>query len=70
MHVIVDRSHVNVQEHFCSQQDSLQAYVGWLMSYVSSVDVHLHVAVDSLSLTNVDMPNRQYYTYSQTGFFW
>ena len=59
MHVIFYRSHVtvrNVQDR-CCQQDSLQAYIGWLLSYSSSVDAPF--AVDSLLLTNVDMPNRQ-----------
>ena len=55
MHVIFDRSLVtvrNVQAHcYCS----LQAYIGWLLSYLTSVDAQL--AVDSLSLTNVNMPN-------------
>ena len=29
----------NVQARCCCQQDSLQAYIGWLLSYLSSVDV-------------------------------
>ena len=55
MHVIFDCSHVTVcivQERCCCQQDSLQAYIGRLLSYLSSVDAPL--AVDSLSLTDVD----------------
>ena len=58
MHVIFDRSHVtvrNVQARCCCQQDSLQAYIGWLLSYLSSVDAPL--AVDSLSLTDIDLPD-------------
>ena len=58
MHVIFDCNHVtvrNVQEH--CQQDSLQAYIGQLLYYLSSVDTLL--AVDSVSLTNVDMPDRK-----------
>ena len=42
----------NVQARFCCRQDSLQAYIGWLLSYLSSVDAPL--VVDSL--TDVDMP--------------
>ena len=56
--MIFDRSHMtvhNVQEHCCCQQESLQAYIGWLLSYLSSIDALL--AVDSL--TDVDMPNQQ-----------
>ena len=45
----------NVQEH--CQQDSLQAYIGRLLYYLSSVDALL--AVDLLSLTNVDMLDRK-----------
>ena len=58
MHVIFDRSHVtvrNVRMRCCCQQDLLQAYIVWLVSYLSSVDAPL--AVDSLSLTDVDMPD-------------
>ena len=44
---------VNVQERCCCQQDSLQAYIGWLLSHLSSVDALL--AVDSFSLTYVGM---------------
>ena len=58
MHVIFDRSHVtvrNVQVCCCCQQDLLQAYNGWLLSYLLSVDVPL--AEDSLSLTDVDTPD-------------
>ena len=58
MHVILDRNYVtvcNVQEH--CHQDSLQAYIGRLLYYLSSVDAPL--AVDSLSFTNVDMPDRK-----------
>ena len=57
--MIFDRSHVtvrNMQERYC-QQESLQAYIGWLLSYLSSVDALL--AVDSLSLTDVNMPDQQ-----------
>ena len=52
MHVIFEHSHVtvcNMQVCCCCQQDLLQAYVGWLLSYLSSVDAPL--AVLSLSLT-------------------
>ena len=55
--VIFDRSHVtvrNVQARCCYQQDSLQAYIGWLLCYMSSLDAPL--AVDSFPLTDVDMP--------------
>ena len=45
----------NVQVRCCCQQDSLQAYIGWLLSYLSSVDAPL--AVDSLSLTDVYLPD-------------
>ena len=58
MHVILDHNYVtvrNVQEH--CHQDSLQAYIGWLLYYLSSVDTLL--AVDSLSLTNVNMPDQK-----------
>ena len=58
--MIFGRSHVtvrNVQARCCSQQDSLQADIGWLLSYLSSVDAPL--AVDSLSLTDVDMADWQ-----------
>ena len=51
MHVIFDRNYVtarNVQEH--CQQDSLQAYIGQLLYYLSSVDILL--AVDSVSLAH------------------
>ena len=57
MHATFDHSHLivhNVQVR-CYCQDSLQAYIGWLLSYLSSIDAPL--AVDSLSLTNVDMPD-------------
>ena len=57
MHVIFDRSHVtdrNVQARCCYQQDSLQAYIGWILSYLSPVDASL--AVDLLLLTDVDLP--------------
>ena len=58
--MIFDRSHVtvrNMQERCYCQQESLQAYIGWLLSYLSSVDALL--AVDSLSLTDVNMPGQQ-----------
>ena len=58
MHVMFDCSHMtvrNVQERCYCQQDWLQAYIGRLLSYLSSVDAPL--AVDSLSLTDVDMPD-------------
>ena len=58
MHVIFDCSHVivrTVQACCCCQQASLQAYIGWLLLYLSSVDVSL--AVDSLSLTDVNLPD-------------
>ena len=45
----------NVQAYCCCQQDSLQAYIGWLLSYLSSVDASL--AVDLLLLTDVDLPD-------------
>ena len=54
--MIFDQSHMtvrNVQAHCCCQQDSLQAYIGWLVSYLSSVDASL--AVHLLSLTDVDL---------------
>ena len=60
MHVIFDRSHVTVrneQVHCYCQQDSLQAYIGWLLSYLSSVDALL--AVDSLSFTDVYLSELQ-----------
>ena len=47
----------NVQAHCCCQHNSLQAYIGWLLSYLSSEDALL--AVDSLSLSIVDLPNLQ-----------
>ena len=54
--MIFNRSHVTVRN--CASTlllpvDSLQAYIGWLLSYLSSVDELL--AVDSLSLTDVDV---------------
>ena len=57
IHVIFDRSHVTVrnvqfQARCCCQQDLLPAYIGWLLSYLLSVDVPL--AVSSLSLIHVD----------------
>ena len=54
--MIFDRSNVtvcNVQMCCCCQQDSLKAYVGWLVPYLSSVGAPL--AVDQLSPTDVDM---------------
>ena len=45
----------NVQVHCCCPQDLLQDYIAWSLSYLSSVDAPL--AVDQLSLTNVDMPD-------------
>ena len=58
MHVIFNRSHVtvrNVASALLLSVDSLQAYIGWLLSYLSSVDEPL--AVDSLTLTDVDVPD-------------
>ena len=54
--MIFNRSHVTVRN--CASAlllpvDSLQAYIGWLLSYLSSVDELL--AVDSLLLTDVDV---------------
>ena len=46
MHVIFDHSHVtvhNVQACSCCQQDLLQVYIGWLLSYLSSADALLAV---------------------------
>ena len=55
--MIFNRSHVTVRN--CASAlllpDSLQAFIGWLLSYLSSVDELL--AVDSLSLTDVDVPD-------------
>ena len=53
--MIFDRSHVTVRNVQACCCDSLQAYIGWLLSYLSSVDAPL--AVDSLSLTDVDLPD-------------
>ena len=62
VHVIFECSRVtarDMQVHFFvvvfCQQDSLQACIVWLLSYLSSVDAPL--AVDSLLLTDVDMPD-------------
>ena len=58
MHVIFDHSHMavrNVQARFCCQQDLSQAYIRWLLSYLSSVDTAL--GIDLLSLTDVNMPD-------------
>ena len=41
--------------HCYWQQDLLPAYIGWLLCYFSPVDTPL--AVDLLSLTNVDLFN-------------
>ena len=51
MHVMFNRSHTtvrNVQERCCHK-------TGYRLSYLSSVDAQL--AVDSLLLTDVDMPD-------------
>ena len=58
--MIFNRSHVTVRN--CASAlllpvDSLQAYIGWLLSYLSSVDELL--AVDSLSLTDVDVSDHR-----------
>ena len=56
--MIFNCSHVtvrNVVSALLLSVDSLQAYIGWLLSYLSSVDEPL--AVDSLSLTDVDVPD-------------
>ena len=58
MQVIFDCSHVtvrNVQDRCCCQQDLLQAYIGWLLLYLSSVNAPL--AVDSFLFTDVYMPD-------------
>ena len=59
MHVIFDRSHMTVRnvQARCYQQDSLKAYIGWLLSYLSSVDAPLAVDLQLLSLTDVDLPD-------------
>ena len=53
MHVIFDRSDMTVCNlSLLPARLVLQAYIGRLLSYLSSV-----VAVDSLSLTDVNMPD-------------
>ena len=57
MHVIFDQSRVTVRNERarCCQQDLLQAYIEWLLSYLSSVDASL--AVDSLLFIDVYLPD-------------
>ena len=57
MHVIFDHNHMAVRNVQASQQDLSQAYIRWLLSYLSSVDTAL--GIDLLSLTDVNMPDWQ-----------
>ena len=56
--MVVDCSHMTVCNMLLMPARLVTGiYIGWLLSYLSSVNAPL--AVDSLLLTDVDMPNGQ-----------
>ena len=56
--MVVDCSHMTVCNMLLMPARLVTGmYIGWLLSYLSSVNAPL--AVDSLLLTDVDMPNRR-----------